>query len=37
VSTTVIFVVGGIVSLLVAAYVVLLGIATRDDEARRGT
>jgi hypothetical protein len=36
VSTTVIFVVGSVVSLLVAAYVVMLGMATREDEVRRG-
>jgi hypothetical protein len=34
--TTVIFVVGAVVSALVAAYVVMLGIATSDDQRRRG-
>jgi phage shock protein PspC (stress-responsive transcriptional regulator) len=34
--TTVIFVVGTVVSALVAAYVVMLGIATSDDARRRG-
>jgi len=37
VSNTVIFVVGLVVTALVAAYVVLLGLAARADEERRGS